>query len=111
MTLREISSASCFAGDFLSFTAMPSIELMLHCFGMFRALEYDYESGRGYSDIGSVTWHLDSIEPKAISAARTLAASIVEKEPCKYTLEELVRRVSAKSRVVNRQRKWDTLKT
>lgn len=99
MTLREISSAAPFAGDFRWLSPMPSLELILHCCGMFSAVEYDYESGRGFSDSGSVTWHLKEIELETISTTRKLAAALVDKEPCKYSFEELVARVSAESHV------------
>lgn len=99
MTLEEISRSGYSTVDFECFSPLPVIELILHCHGMFSALEYDYESGRGSSDIGSVTWHLREIEPEAISVTRKLAVTFVDKDPCKYSFEELVAIVSAESDV------------
>ena len=99
MTPEEISRSEYFAICFECFSPQPVIELILHCVGQFRALEYDYESGRGSSDISSVTWYLVEIEPESISVTRKLAFNLVDKNPCKYSFEELVAIVSAESNV------------
>lgn len=99
MTLRKISSSEHLATDFEYFSPLPVIELILYCCGMFSALEYDYESGRGSSDIGSVIWHLKAIEPDVISITHKMAATAVDKDPCRYSFDELVTKVCTESGV------------
>jgi len=99
MTLEEISRDEYLAVCFEFFPLEPAIELILHCAGQFRALEYDYESGRGSSDISSVTWYLLEMEPESINVARKSAFTLISRDPCKYSFEELVEIVSAESNV------------
>ncbi len=93
MTLREVIDSNKFPADLGGHSLLPAIELILYCCGGFRALDYDYESGRGRSDISSVTWHMETISPESIEATRKLARTLVDREPCKYDFNELVRLV------------------
>jgi len=99
MTLEEISRDGHLAVCFECFSPRPSIELILRCAGPFRALDYDYESGHGASDIGSVTWYLLEVEPESINITRKFAFTLIDRDPCKYSFEELVKIVSAESGV------------
>jgi len=99
MTPEEISRDEHLAVCFEYFSLEPAIELILHCAGQFRALEYDYEGAHGSSDISSVTWHLIEIEPESISVARKSAFTLINGDPCEYSFEELVEIVSAESNV------------
>lgn len=99
MSLEEVTEKVQFASELQGFSLISAIELILFCCGMFNALEYDYESGRGGPDAGSVTWYLKAINPDHIRIARRLASTYVGKEPCRYTFEELATRISAESSV------------
>ncbi len=99
MTLEEVTEKVQFVSELQRLSPMSAIELILFCCGMFNALEYDYASGRGGSDAGSVTWYLKAIDPDHIRMARRLASTYVGKEPCRYTFEELATRISAESSV------------
>lgn len=99
MTLEEISKDGYLASCFECFSPQLVIELILHCAGHFRALGYDYESARSASGARSVTWYLIEIGPESISVTRKLALTLVDKDPCKYSFEELVAIVSAESNV------------
>ncbi len=97
MTLKEVADQTGLAANAGEFSPLLAVELILYCCGGFRALDYDYESGRGSSDISSVTWHVETINPEHIEATRKLAYALVERDPCKYDLDELLRLVSNKS--------------
>jgi hypothetical protein len=99
MTLDETSRDGNLTGCFERFSPRPSLELILHCAGPFRALDYDYESGHGASDTDSVTWHLLEVEPESIRMTRRLAFSLISKDPCRYSFEELVKIVSSECNV------------
>lgn len=99
MTLGEISRDEHLARCSGCFSLEPAIELILHCAGQFRALGYDYESGRGASDASSVTWYLLETDPEAINVTRRLALTSVDRDPSEYSFRELVGIVSAQSGV------------
>lgn len=92
---RDEHLALCSGG----FSLERTIELILNCAGQFRALDYDYESGRGASDTVSVTWYLLEMESEAINATRKLALTRVDRDPSEHSFEELVEIVSAESGV------------
>jgi len=94
MSLGEISSSQTVIHALEGFSTLAATELVLYGCGIIKALEYDYVSGRGGSDINSVTWHLAGIEPEHINKARQMADSLIDKNPGKYGFEELVREVS-----------------
>lgn len=97
MTLNEVADSTDFVANTGGLCPLPTVELILYCCGGFRALDYDYESGRGISDISRVTWHVETINPKHIEATRKLAYALVERDPCKYDFDELLRLVSNES--------------
>lgn len=97
MTLKEVSDRTGFAANAGEFSPLPAVELILYCCGGFRALDYDYESGRGSSDISSVTWHMETVSPESIKANRKLAYALIDRDPCKYDFNELVRLVCTES--------------
>jgi len=99
MTLREVADLTDFVANTGGFSLLPAVELILYCCGGFRALNYDYESGRGSSDIACVTWHTEMISPESIEATRKLAYTFVERHPCKYDFDELVKAVCNESGV------------
>jgi hypothetical protein len=73
MTLKEVADRTGFAANVGEFSPLPAVELILYCCGGFRALDYDYESGRGSSEISSVTWHMETVNPDSIKVNRKLA--------------------------------------
>lgn len=97
MTVREIRRDAHIASCLEGFSLEASIELILHCAGGFRALAYDYESGRASSDISYVAWHLPEIGPESITLTREYALSIVDNDPFRHSFEELVTMVSTES--------------
>lgn len=99
MSLGEISSNQTLIHALEGFSTSAATELILHSFGIFEALGYDYTSGRAGSDIYSVTWHLAGIEPERINRAREMADSLVDRNPGKYSFEELVKEVAAVTHV------------
>ena len=97
MTLKEVADHTGFAANAGEFSPLPAVELILYCCGGFRALDYDYESGRGSSDISSVTWHMETVSPESIKANRNLAHALINRDPCRYDFNELVRLVCTES--------------
>jgi hypothetical protein len=93
MTLKEVSDDLQFRSDLLGYIPLLTIEIMLSCCGMFRAFEYDYETGFGASDISSVTWYFKEIEAGNIQKIRRLTSDYVDKDPCHYCLKELINRI------------------
>ncbi len=97
MTLKEVADRTSFAANAGEFSPLPAVELILYCCGGFRALDYDYESGRGSSDISGVTWHMETVSPESMKANRKLAYALIDRDPCKYDFNELVRLVCTES--------------
>lgn len=97
MILKEVADRTGFAANVGEFSLLPAVELILYCCGGFRALDYDYESGRGSSDISSVTWHMETVSPESIKASRKLAHALIDGDSCKYDFNELVRLVCTES--------------
>ncbi len=94
MSLGEISSCQTLIHALEGFSTSAATELILYSCGTCKALKYDYASGRGSSDIDSITWHLARIEPEHINRAREMADSLIDRDPSKYSFEELAKEVS-----------------
>lgn len=95
MTLEEVNDSVDFIDDFKDLSRITTLELILYFCGRFKALDYDYFSGRGGSEITDVIWHLKTIEPDDINSTRVIADKIVNEDPTKYSFDDLVELLSS----------------
>lgn len=95
MTLKEISDNVDFITDCKDLSPLSTLEFILFFCGRFKALDYDYISGRGSSQIDNVIWHLKTIEPDDINSTRVIAGKIVNEDPVKYSFDDLVEMLSS----------------